>query len=215
MLEHTSKRNHFMRWASALIVVALSFSVVLAEGNLRGTTVDEAGNPLAGVKVQMIPSDPDLPTITSKSNKKGKFIFGLIRKSDYRLVAFKDGMRIYRVDANLSVPDDDSRWSFHKDVPAGSELPGFTITGVTQVTYDIKFKPSSGKPGPYGTGEATAATNDLIELIQSGETEMAITQIGRSLEDKPEAAESALPDGATPAAPTATCPARWSRSIRR
>ena len=71
---------------------------------------------------------------------KGKFVFGLIRNADYRLVAFKEGMRIYHVDAKISIPEDDDYWDFDEDVAPGTVMPQFNVTGVSVIEFDLNLE---------------------------------------------------------------------------
>lgn len=172
--------------ACALALTFVAITPALAQGQLRGTIVDQDGNPVKGVEVKMIPDATDLTVLKVKSNKKGKFVFGLVRPNNYRLVAFAEGMRIYHIDANRAEPDDDSAWNYANDVPAGAELPRFTMTGVSSVRYDLKLKPSEGGPGEFGTGIPVSTTTVIIEMIQGGQVDEAVAELERNIAEKPD-----------------------------
>ena len=63
----------------------------MAAGKLTGSARDSEGKPLVGVEVRMVPMQGELPTVTAKSNKKGKFVFGILRNADYRRCARRGG----------------------------------------------------------------------------------------------------------------------------
>lgn len=171
---------------SALVLASFALTPALAQGQLRGTIVDQDGNPVKDVEVKMIPENTSLTVLTVKSNKKGKFVFGLVRPTNYRLVAFPEGMRIYHISANRAEPDDDSAWDYEGEVPAGAELPMFTMTGVSSAQYDLKVKPSEEGPGEYGTGMPVSTTTVIIEMIQAGEVDEAVAELERNIEEKPD-----------------------------
>jgi tetratricopeptide (TPR) repeat protein len=178
--------RHLIRIATAGLVLAALAAPALAEGQLRGTTKDADGKPLQGVEIKLVPSKEEFTTLITTSNKKGKFVIGMIRPDNYRLVAFAPGMRITRVDANVAVPDDDSLWAFHDEVPQGAELPFFLITGLSKVDYDIVFEPHDGEPGAYGTGLPVSPTKVILGLMNEGKTDEAVEVIRRNLKDNPE-----------------------------
>jgi Tfp pilus assembly protein PilF len=180
------QRRRIPRFA-VVVPVLLALAVpALAEGSVRGTTKDINGKPVQGVEIQLVPGDDSLPTQKTTSNKKGKFVIGMIRPSSYRLIALMPGMRIKRADINIAVPDDDSRWAFHEDLPQGAELPHFLVTGLSNVTYDLIFMEHEGEIGAYGTGLPISPVKVIVGLISEGKHDEAVTEIKRNLEDNPD-----------------------------
>jgi tetratricopeptide (TPR) repeat protein len=179
-----------MRVKIAILILALAASTpIFAEGRVVGSTSTEDGTPLTKVVLKLVPTtDTDLPTIQVKSNKKGKFAFGMVRPGDYRLIALVDGMRVVRIDVNLEEPSDESVWAYEGKIPPGTKLPDFTMTGLTTASYDLWFKKDSGGPGEFGTGQAISTVGDIIALIENGESEKAMEEIERNLEADPESA---------------------------
>jgi len=182
----TDRRRNGRTILIAICLLALAGPVVHATGKLRGSVQDLDGNPLVGVRIEMIPMQDDLPTVKVKSNKKGKFVFGLLRNANYRLLAFHEGMRVVRVDANLAVPEDDSLWTFHEDMAPGTEMPRFSITGVTSVTFDLKFDEYGGEIGDHGTGVPISPTSQIVKLIEDGNLDEADGVIASNLDAKPD-----------------------------
>lgn len=181
--------NRFRNLVSAAVVLLLLLAAstpVLAEGSLRGTAKDAEGKPLEGVQVKLIPADESFITLEAVSNKKGRFVFGLIRPTNYRLIAFMDGMRIQHIDANVAIPDDDDYWSVREDLVQGAETPAFEITGLSKVTYDLVFAPHTGEPGAYGTGLPVSPTKVIVGMIGEGKLDEAIAEVRRNLDDDPE-----------------------------
>jgi Tfp pilus assembly protein PilF len=176
-------------WAVVVLVSGwlLLSPPTAAQGVLRGSVTDSTDNPIEGVTVKMIPVSADLQTVTATSNKKGKFVFGLLRPATYQLIATMDGMRVYWAHANVAVPDDDSLWRFEEDLPPGTIMPNFAVTGTTEVTFQLKMKGDPGGPGEYGTGVPVSPTKAIVELIQRGEAAQAEEEVRRSLEANPDA----------------------------
>ena len=175
----------------SVCAVVLTLSAVVpawAEASLRGTAKDEQGKPIPGVQVKMLPAVDDFMTLTAKSNKKGKFVFGLIRPTDYRLVAFVDGMRIVRMDINVAEPDDDDFWGFHEDMPSGAETPSFRLTGMSKVTCDLVFAPHDGDPGVFGTGLPVSPVAVITAQIAEGKMDEALKNAEESVKRDPESA---------------------------
>lgn len=173
--------------AAAPLLLALA-SPALAEASIRGTTKDANGKPIEGVEITLTPSDPSFSTLTAKSNKKGRFVVGLIRPSNYRLVAKLEGMRISRIDANIAIPEDDSLWDFRDEVPQGAETPEFQLTGLSTMTYDIQFVPHVGDIGVFGTGLPVSQTKVIIDLLAEGKNAEATEVVKKNLEKDPDSA---------------------------
>jgi len=182
-------QNRFRKFASAAVVLTLALAAsvpVLAEGSLRGTAKDADGEPLEGVHVKLIPADESFLTLEATSNKKGRFVMGLIRPSNYRLIAFMDGMRIKHIDVNVAIPDDDDYWSVDEELVQGAETPAFEITGLSKVTYDLIFVPHTGEVGAYGTGLPVSPTKVIVGMIEEGKLDDALAEVRRNLQDDPD-----------------------------
>ncbi len=150
---------------------------LLADGRLNGQARDADGSPLVGVVITVSPADESKKTFETKSNKKGAFIFGLLRPGNYQVTAFQDGMRISRIDANVALPEDESVWSYHEEVPPGGEPPRFQVTGLSTVTYELQFVPYSGDLGDYGTGVPVSPLKTIIAMIEAGQLDEAEREI--------------------------------------
>ena len=150
---------------------------LFADGRLNGKARDADGSPVAGVVIKVSPADESKKAFETKSNKKGAFVFGLLRPGDYRLTAFQDGMRVSRIDANVALPEDESVWAFHEDVPPGGEPPRFRVTGLSTVTYDLQFVPYPGDLGDFGTGVPVSPLTTIVAMIEGGQLDEAEREI--------------------------------------
>ncbi|RMG46442.1 MAG: tetratricopeptide repeat protein [Acidobacteria bacterium] len=170
----------------SLILAALLLpGTALADGIVRGKVTDKDGNPVNGVRITLTPSNRAFMTVRTKS-KKGKFVVGNLRPSNYRLTAIKEGMRVTHIRINISTPDDESVWKVDTDTPPGAELPQFTVTGLTTVDYDIVMAPTKMEPGEYGTGTRLTDTSAIVQMIEAGRTREAKEEIDRNLEVYPD-----------------------------
>ncbi len=172
---------------AAVFLVLMLLPCSLADGKAIGSITDRDGNPIKKAQVRLVPVDrPDLPTIKVKSDRKGRYIIGLIRKSTYRLTAFKKGYRVGEIDANIATPADKSLWAYKGPISPGSVPPKLSIDGLTTVTYDIVMYPDAGDPGEWGTGQPLLSNQEIINRIQGGDIDAAIMEIQRNLETVPE-----------------------------
>ncbi|MDQ7005714.1 MAG: tetratricopeptide repeat protein [Acidobacteriota bacterium] len=172
---------------AALFMLCILAAPAMAAGRAVGTITDREGKPLKGVEVHLVPADrPDLPTIKVKTDKKGRYIIGLIRKSTYRITAFKEGYRVGEIDGNIAIPSDESFWAYKGPISPGGIPPVLGIDGLTEVTYHMVMYPDGGDPGEWGTGQPLLSNREIIERIQSGNIDAAVMEIQRSLEISPD-----------------------------
>ena len=174
---------------SLLAIALLAPMTILAEGRAQGKVTDKDGNPIKGVEIRLVPTDrPDFPTVKVKTDKKGRYIFGLIRKATYRLAAFKEGLRVSVIDGNIATPKDESLWAYKGPISPGGTPPELSIDGLTTVTYDLVMVPNQGDPGEWGTGQPLLPVNEIIGKINDGDVDEALKEIRRSLSAEPDAA---------------------------
>lgn len=168
-------------------IALLAPGVILAEGRAQGKVTDKDGNPIKGVEIRLVPTDrPDFPTIKVKTDKKGRFIFGLIRKATYRLAAFQEGLRISAIDGNIATPKDESLWAYKGPISPGGTPPELSIDGLTTVTYNLVMVPNHGDPGEWGTGQPLLPVSEIVGKINEGEVDGALEEIRRSLSSEPD-----------------------------
>jgi tetratricopeptide (TPR) repeat protein len=174
------------RWAVAALLILLP-GLARADGKLSGTITDRDGKGVGDVRIEMRPDGEGLSVLEAKSKKSGIFMFGMIRPGNYRLVAFKEGMRVARIDVEKrEAPEKKPSWSAHADVPPGAELPAFALAFISEVTYDLKMTPSRTGPGKSGTGEPLATVDTIVKLVTDEKFDEAEREIERNLDEKPD-----------------------------
>ncbi len=164
------------------VVPSLLFAVVCvllalpaaAQGKMTGMAKDNRGQPLKDVEILLKSIDSSIPDTRVKTNKKGKFTFGLMRNGTYRLLAFQDGMRMKAIDANCEERDDESLWAFDNELEPGQDPPQFRVTGVSIITYDVVMEPHDGDVGQWGTGVPISPTGQVLTLVQAEKYDDAI-----------------------------------------
>ncbi len=193
-MRHRTFRRLPSALAAAVVAAGLAFVLSSAPalasgGTVRGEIVDRDGEPVANVAVEMIPTgDLSIPSAPTKSNKKGKFIVGLLRKSPYRLIAKKEGMRVYRVEVHIDEINEEDFWVFEEDRAPGQDLPEFNVTTASEIEYKIFMEPTDDEPGEFGTGTPPLNVSEIVRLMQEGEEKKVAKEIKKNIAAQPNAA---------------------------
>jgi tetratricopeptide (TPR) repeat protein len=123
-----------------------------------------------------------------KTDDEGRYIFGLVRKGTYRVLAFKDGMRVSYLDINIATPTDDSLWAYDGKVGPAVQPPKISVSGEKTVRYDMTMRPAAGGGGEWGTGTPLMSMGEIVQMIQQGNAEEAEAELERQLEAHEESA---------------------------
>ena len=172
--------------AAVLIALALGVATVaFAEGRVSGTIKDPAGNPLVGVVVRLEPTTPGQPSLEAKSNKKGQYLFALVRAGQYTLNASQAGKRVSAIDVRQR--DNERKVKLQKAEPvvAGSKMLTLDIAGTDSVTYDLVLAEDTAGGGTTGTGVALLGSGQIVQLVQEGQLDKARGEIDRALSNEP------------------------------
>jgi tetratricopeptide (TPR) repeat protein len=182
------RRELASRTLFALTVLLLSVTAAVAAGTVKGTITDAEGNPIEDVEVKLQPTEdnPGIPASTVESDDDGRYIFGLVRKGTYRVLAFKDGMRVSHLDINIATPKDDSLWAFDGKVGPAVAPPKIAVSGEKTVSYDMQMKASGGGGGEWGTGVPLMSMAEIVEMIQAGNADEAESELERQLDTRPD-----------------------------
>ncbi len=169
-----------------LLLLMLASGLVWAEGRLEGVVKDPSGKGIKGVVIKLVPSLEGLPIVKVRTDKKGRFILGLIRKANYRIAALKEGWRVTYLDGNIAIPRDESFWKYDAPVSPGTEPPELSINGVSIVTYNLTMAPDSGGGGEWGMGVSLRPLDELVAELKDGDAEHVARELERHLVAKPE-----------------------------
>ena len=163
----------------------LAATTAFAEGRVSGTVKDASGTAVADVVVRLEPSKTGEPGLEAKTNKKGQYLFALVRAGQYTLTANHAGMRVSAIDVRQR--DAERRVKFQKaePVPAGSALPTLDIAGTDVIVYDLVLVVDTAGAGSSGTGVPLLGSGQIVELLKGGELEKAHAEIDRALAEDP------------------------------
>lgn len=170
----------------AVVAFLLTSFPAFADGILQGVITDEAGKPLKDVVVKLMSEDESLTTLETKTKKKGNYVFGVIRRGEYRVACFKDGLRVSWIDVNVATPTNPSFYSYTGDLPYGAEPPKLAISDVTEVTFDAKMTDSMTEPGTYGTGEKISPVDTVVKALEAGNMDEASKFVAYLEEENPD-----------------------------
>lgn len=182
----TTRRRMQFATLVALALAVCAAAPAFAQARVTGTVTDMDGKPVKGVKIEMIPSDASKRTSSNTTDKKGRFVFGLLSKDEYRLLAWADGMRVAYIDAQIEKPDNPDVWSYDGAIPPGAEMPSFALDGLSSMTYDLKVEPYTGDPGKYGTGLPVDPVKSIIARFEAGEMDEALAEARTVAEKNPD-----------------------------
>jgi len=172
---------------ASLLLSALIASSAAFAGTVSGTVTDTTGNTVEKVVIKLEPEDPKSMTLTTKTKKKGNFVFGIVREGTYHVHVDVDG---YRVSAFRVVGEDKDGKEVipltESSIAPGQPMPDLPVGALDKITLDLTLTPSSAGGGAEGTGVAVMATGELAQLIASGKYDKARSEIQRGLDATPD-----------------------------
>jgi len=178
--------QHHALQAFTLFFALIAFSAVFA-GSVSGTVTDTSGNDVQKVVIKLEPEDPKAMTLTTKTKKKGNFVFGMVREGTYHIHVDVDGYRVsgFRV-VGVGKEGEEVIPLTEATIAPGQPMPELPIGPLDKVTLDLTLTPSTAGGGEEGTGVAVMAAGDLAQLISSGKYDKARAEIDRGLEAVPD-----------------------------
>jgi tetratricopeptide (TPR) repeat protein len=174
------------RVSGLVLVGTLATQAAFAEGRVSGTVKDASGAAVADVVVRLEPSKVGERGLEAKTNKKGQYLFALVRAGQYTLLATHEGMRVSAIDVRQR--DDERRVKFQKAEPvaAGGTLPTLDIAGTDVIVYDLVLVTDTAGAGSSGTGVPLLGSGQIVELLKAGELDKAHAEIDRTLAEDPQ-----------------------------
>jgi tetratricopeptide (TPR) repeat protein len=170
----------------ALLLALGLATIASAEGKVSGTIKDASGTALQGVVVQLRPTKSSEPSLEAKTNKKGQYLFALVRAGQYTLQATQPGKRVSAIDVQQR--DNERKMKLQKAEPvaAGSPMLTLDIAGTDVIVYNLVLSDDTAGGGSTGTGVPLLGSGQIVELIQGGQMDKARTEIDRALSTDPQ-----------------------------
>lgn len=173
----------FARFASiAAVVVCLPPAFAFAQldaAQIRGSVVDEKGQPIQGVAVELkFKGETRAPIVkNATTDKKGGFIRVGLKGGDWSLTFKKDGYKTVGIDTYLSIG-------------GLSEIPPVTLAAVTLAAEKAAPAPAPA-PGPTDRAkELGEAYMKALAAAEAGQSAEAETMFKAILADVPNLAEA-------------------------
>ena len=116
--------NHLNKY---FVVFAVLFVFSFPEGamaqQLTGTVQDKDNNPIADATVILEPLDTNLSFLKIKSDEKGSFFMGQIRRGKYYTKVSKEGYALYHLNIDIQDKKKKSLWKFNAKILSDKDLP--------------------------------------------------------------------------------------------
>ncbi len=172
--------------AAFLLALAVGVATVaFAEGKVSGTIKDAAGTPVAGVVVKLEPTQPGQPSLEAKTNKKGQYLFALVRAGQYTLRATQSGQRVSAIDIQQRDSERKMKMQKAEPVAAGAPMPTLDIGGTDVLVYNLVLSADTAGSGTTGTGVPLLGSGQIVQLVQEGQLDKARGEIDRALSTDP------------------------------
>ena len=156
------------------LAASLSPSAAQNQAKLSGTVTAPDGSPVAGVTVRLESTDGNGATVGAETNKKGRYLIGMVRPGAYRLAVdtHRDFVAL-RVKGKGINPDAgrETLWEIDQDAFAGAP-PEIKVGSRNQIELNLIVGPPSMTTAALKEAEAKAA-NDAFkrghELVRAGD----------------------------------------------
>lgn len=171
-----------------LALLAASAAWALETLRISGDVVDDAGQPVVGAEIRLVPSVDGRPSgggipMTAKSNKKGKFTFAFAKPGEYQMsVTAPGGIVLTKV--GIKIRDASKK---PMTLPDGTDLkdmegavdptkPSVTV-GIPGGAFYVDMVLTLGTPAPAGVAAAPAADPAAIASAN------ALKELGKARDD--------------------------------
>ncbi len=173
--------------AAALLLFALG-PARAQQARVYGKITDAAGNPIAGVKLTLEPVGSEGVPVSATTNKKGAFMFGLVRPGRYRPVTGVPGQVIRHLKGQGTDIEKKVQWKLDGAVKPG-EPPALEVDDGYVVECDLEMGPAveiAGGEGQKVLLTPEEAVGDLARRVSNGECKSAMPELKKVLEATPD-----------------------------
>ena len=172
-----------------LVGGAISATGALAQqAKMYGSVVDDQGQPVAGAKVVLNPTEQGSHIEVVTKGKKGSYLFGIIRAGTYNLEVQAPGLVLVSIDAKATTKEKKEPVWTRAGKVRSDQPPQFKIEDGMEVTCDIVV--GHGAEVATAGGGTTMATPDqalsmLTQQIQKGDCAGALPPLEKFTTDNP------------------------------
>jgi len=169
-------------------------ATAFADGKVSGRVTSPEGAPLADIKIVLVSEGKGSPQekgshvhLPGKTNKDGKYLFGIVPKGTYTLSI--EGTDLVPYSIKLVVYDTDKRQNVvDYQGPAPTTPQTFDVDADINVTYDLVIGDASKSPVALAkkADEAKLRAQEVPGLLQSGDLKGALTRIDEALAASPQ-----------------------------
>jgi tetratricopeptide (TPR) repeat protein len=186
MTTHRNNKIQPLRhFAVGVLLMTASVSSLLADGKIVGRVTGPDGAPLPDIHIVLVPQQAGKGRLTSKTNKKGDYFFGLVNRGRYTIETEGTTLAVYSI--KLSVFDKEK----HKESQGFQGAPpatpvAFDVDIDLEVTYDLVIGDPEQSPAARArrAEAARAAAVQIPALLTSGDYDGAIARADEALATK-------------------------------
>jgi tetratricopeptide (TPR) repeat protein len=159
---------------------------------MAGTITSPDGTPVAGVTVRLEPKDSHGTRVEAKSNKKGRYLLGMVRTGAYKLhvVAEGDVVLLHMKGKAIDVDTGEVLWEADQDITG---TPDLNVGSRHRVELDLVAGPESQTPQAKADAEAAAVSSDYddaLAKIKAEDWEGALGLLGPLSQKRPDFANT-------------------------
>ena len=183
-----------MTWRTWTILAFLSLAAPAAlaqQATVYGTVADEAGQPLASVKLVLEPTaDSGGLRTWAETKKKGNYLFGIVRPGAYHLKLELTGKVVLHLKARAIDSAKQEAWTLDGR-PSPTEPPVLDLADGMDVTMDLVV----GDPPPAAPAQPQAPAGEskvdaLLEQVRAGDCAGALPGLDALIAETPEVARA-------------------------
>lgn len=192
-MHRETKMSRALRSAAALAALALlavaaalpARAQMIQRQSISGIVTDEAGAALKGVEIRLHPLSSDVPDLSMKTSKKGKFAFGIVQPGvDYEFTVAYEGYAVSTVALHGIDDQKKPNLEFSGAIKPGDDLPHLRVSANGKLEVELVLAPARQIEQAYLSGQL----GPIVEQIESGDAEGGLAALEGLLARHPEEA---------------------------
>ncbi|ANM28631.1 hypothetical protein ABI59_01870 [Acidobacteria bacterium Mor1] len=168
----------------AVCVLALSLSSAFGQAKMAGQVIDATGNPVAGAKVRLAPSDSRGRANSVTCGSDGVYRFSFVPPAKYRVFVEAEGLAMVEVQGTATTRSGQEGWNL--DLRIDPEAPPeLEIASGHDVVYNVVLDDAERAKL---MSKVSTSVEEITSLVQKGDCAAALPKTAAYLEAVPEAA---------------------------